>query len=160
MNRTCAAGLALLLGTAVPVAAQTTTPAPTQTVPPTTTVPPAATVPPATTAPRTATPGTNMWYNAQANELRASQLIGTTVRNPAGENIGEVNEILLSPQGQVQAIVVGVGGFLGIGERNVAISPQGYQMTRDSSGNMVITVNATQDTLRQAPVWTNTTNRR
>lgn len=154
MNRTCAAGLAMLLGTAVPAAAQTTTPPSTQTPAERQTVPPTVT-PPSTSVPsnRPASPTADMWYSAQANEMRASQLIGSRVRNPAGENIGEVNEVLLSPQGQVQAIVVGVGGFLGIGERNVAIAPQGYQLSRDSSGNMVITINATQEALRQAPAW-------
>jgi sporulation protein YlmC with PRC-barrel domain len=103
-------------------------------------------------------PPTNMqapaggWYNARNDEMRAGKMIGAKVTNTAGEAVGEVNEILLN-DGRVVALVVGVGGFLGLGEREVAIAPDGYRIARDSAGNTVITVNATREALKSAPVW-------
>lgn len=53
--------------------------------------------------------------------MRASKLIGAAVRNDANESIGDINEIILDKDGKVAAVVVGVGGFLGMGEREVAL---------------------------------------
>src|SRR5690606_27680838 len=54
----------------------------------------------------------------------ASNLIGETVYNGTGddaENIGSVTDMVISNQGQIEALVVGVGGFLGIGRKDVAL---------------------------------------
>ncbi|MBL0406653.1 PRC-barrel domain-containing protein [Microvirga aerilata] len=51
----------------------------------------------------------------------ASQLEGVNVYNDRNENIGDINEVLIDRQGKVEAVVIGVGGFLGIGDRNVAV---------------------------------------
>src|SRR5262245_32265850 len=56
------------------------------------------------------------WYSHQTDEMRASKLIGTKVVNAANETVGNVNEIVLTKDGKVAAVVLGVGGFLGIGE--------------------------------------------
>ncbi|WP_262027468.1 PRC-barrel domain-containing protein [Microvirga sp. Mcv34] len=57
----------------------------------------------------------------QANQIMASDLIGTRVVSANNESIGDVNDVILDRNGQVMAAVVGVGGFLGIGEKNVAV---------------------------------------
>jgi len=94
-----------------------------------------------------------MWYSHQGGEVRASKLIGTSVKNPAGESIGEINEIILDKSGRVHALVVGVGGFLGMGEREVAITLPSINLAVDSNNNTVATVNATKDQLKAAPEW-------
>ncbi|MCD0416323.1 PRC-barrel domain-containing protein [Rubrivivax sp. JA1024] len=55
-------------------------------------------------------------------EWRASKMIGLNVYNQGNEKLGGINEILLDNQGRVQAVVIGVGGFLGVGERDVAVA--------------------------------------
>jgi sporulation protein YlmC with PRC-barrel domain len=55
------------------------------------------------------------------DHILGSDLRGTVVYGANNEEIGEVNEIVISRDGQVVALVVGVGGFLGIGEKDVAI---------------------------------------
>ncbi|MFT4278236.1 MAG: PRC-barrel domain-containing protein [Rhodopseudomonas sp.] len=55
-------------------------------------------------------------------EWRASKMIGLNVYNQGNEKLGDINEILLDNQGRVQAVVIGVGGFLGVGERDVAVA--------------------------------------
>jgi hypothetical protein len=106
------------------------------------------------TPPPAATPsGQPMWYSHQADEMRASKLIGTKVVNTANETIGDINEIVLGKDGKVAAVIIGAGGFLGIAEREVAVNFDSLRMSRDSNNNVVVTVNATKDVLTGAPEW-------
>jgi len=57
-----------------------------------------------------------------AGQWRASKMIGLNVYNQANEKLGDINEVLLDNNGKVQAVVVGVGGFLGMGEHDIAIA--------------------------------------
>lgn len=56
-----------------------------------------------------------------ANHWRASKLDGVNVYNNANEKIGEIDELLMDAKGQVDAVVVEVGGFLGMGTHHVAL---------------------------------------
>lgn len=98
------------------------------------------------------------FYTRQDGEFRANDLLGATVRNTANEDIGEIDELVISPDGQIMAAVVGVGGFLGIGERDVALSFKSLRIERDRSamtqqGSFIARVNATKETLQNAPEW-------
>jgi hypothetical protein len=53
---------------------------------------------------------------------RSSKLIGLDVYNRADEKLGDVNEVLLDKDGKVKAVVIGVGGFLGMGEHDIAVA--------------------------------------
>ena len=55
-------------------------------------------------------------------EWRASKLMGVNVYNEANEKIGEINEVILDRSGKVVNVILGVGGFLGMGEHNVAVA--------------------------------------
>jgi sporulation protein YlmC with PRC-barrel domain len=57
-----------------------------------------------------------------AGEWRASKLVGVNVYNEANEKIGEINEVILDKSGKVSNVILGVGGFLGMGEHNVAVA--------------------------------------
>ena len=129
---------------AAPAFAQTTTPSTSPSTPPA-----------ATTAPA----GDMKFYTHQPNEMRASKLIGTKVRNNANENIGDINELIVDKDGKIAAVVIGVGGFLGIGEREVALDFKSLNIKYDpnamtDAGATTITVNATKDSLKNAPAWT------
>ena len=56
-----------------------------------------------------------------ANDWTAEALIGRTVENAQGDNLGEINNVIINEKGDVVAVVIGVGGFLGIGEKNVGV---------------------------------------
>jgi hypothetical protein len=92
-------------------------------------------------------------YTQHGNELRASKLIGTTVQNDANESIGKINEIILGKDGKVAAVVIGVGGFLGMGERAVAVNFKALRIAQDSNNKTTVTLNATKDSLKAAPEW-------
>ena len=66
-----------------------------------------------------------------ANLMRGSKLMGVDVYGSDNEKIGDIDEVLLDREGKVHAIVVGIGGFLGIGEKNVAISYNQVQWMTD-----------------------------
>lgn len=57
----------------------------------------------------------------QPDQFRSTNLRGTRVYGANNENIGEINDVLISRSGQVAAVIIGVGGFLGIGEKDVAV---------------------------------------
>ena len=86
------------------------------------TTPATTTSPAATAAPMgMASEGGFVTYQ-QADQLLGSGLMNANVRGADNENIGTVSDLVLDRDGQIVAVVVGVGGFLGIGQKNVAIA--------------------------------------
>jgi sporulation protein YlmC with PRC-barrel domain len=126
--------------------AQTTMPAPS--------TPPAAT-PPTTTPPATTMAPADPIYMmpATGQHWRSSDMIGKPVYSRNDERVGEIDELLMTSDGRVVAAVVGVGGFLGIGERKVALSFPAIQAVKDSNGVDRLTVGVSRDMLRSAPEY-------
>lgn len=60
--------------------------------------------------------------NQSASEWRASKVIGLYVYNDANERLGSISEVLMDASGKINKAVIGVGGFLGIGESNIAVN--------------------------------------
>jgi sporulation protein YlmC with PRC-barrel domain len=56
-----------------------------------------------------------------ANQWRGSKLVGLTIHGSDNQPVGDVNEILVDDQGMITAVVIGVGGVLGIAEKEVAV---------------------------------------
>src|SRR4029079_6797630 len=65
--------------------------------------------------------GSQAMFQMKPGQWRSSKLIGVDVYNNNNEKIGDINELILDQQGKVEAVVVGVGGFLGMGEHDVAL---------------------------------------
>ncbi len=63
-----------------------------------------------------------------------SKFKGTDVVGPNDESIGGVNDLLFDKNGKILGVVVGVGGFLGIGQKNVAIDMAAFQVVPANSG--------------------------
>jgi sporulation protein YlmC with PRC-barrel domain len=73
----------------------------------------------------------------QQDHMMASNLIGTRVVSANNESIGDINDVIVDRNGQAVAAVVGVGGFLGIGEKDVAIPFKSLEFaTRDQVNAM------------------------
>ena len=92
-------------------------------------------------------------FYTEQGEWRASTLIDTKVTNAAGETIGDINEVLIDKDGKVVAVVLGVGGFLGLGERHAAVTFSSLELTRDANGNPLVRVDVTKDQLKSQPEW-------
>jgi hypothetical protein len=95
-----------------------------------------------------------MFLTEQApDDQLASSLIGASVKNGSDEDLGSINDIVLSDAGEIDAIVVGVGGFLGIGEKNVAVSFDAIEKSTDADGNVVLKLETTREQLEAAPAF-------
>jgi sporulation protein YlmC with PRC-barrel domain len=86
-----------------------------------------------------------------ADEWRSSKLVGLTVYNSANEKVGDINDLVLGPDGKISNAVIGVGGFLGLGEKLVAVAFSDLQLNRDADGTMRVTINSTKEALESAP---------
>lgn len=80
----------------------------------------------------------------------AQALIGRTVENDQGDNLGDINNVILNEKGDVVAITIGVGGFLGIGEKNVGVPFQALDFkTSEPRSDMVTQRDEPSDRDRQ-----------
>jgi sporulation protein YlmC with PRC-barrel domain len=96
---------------------------------------PALAIAQTTPAPQPNAPAaTNQTMNKPATgQWRASKLIGVDVYNNQNEKIGEIDELIMTSNGQVSGAVIGVGGFLGMGERNVMVPLNQLRFTNDGA---------------------------
>lgn len=108
--------------------------------------------------------GAAKFINAQGtDQWLSSNFIGTDVVGPDNEKIGDVSDILFDKNGSVVGYVVGVGGFLGIGAKSVALAPSSFQVmpaaaattgtgaTAAASGDDIkLKLNMTKDQIKQA----------
>jgi sporulation protein YlmC with PRC-barrel domain len=91
------------------------------------------------------------FYTLQPADLRVSKLMDAVVYNPNNENMGEIEDVIIDNGKNVKAIVVGVGGFLGIGDRNVAIAPESVTVAKENDGSIKAVVNTNKEELKKAP---------
>ena len=134
------AAVVLLLA---PALAQTPTP-------PATSAQAPAAAPSTPSAPESAKPG---FIAEQGKDqwLASKNLIGTKVGGPDNQTVGSINDLLIEKSGNVVAAVIGVGGFLGIGSKNVAVPFKSLELSRDADGNDKIAMRFSKDELQQAP---------
>ena len=79
--------------------------------------------------------------------VSASDLLGTTVLDAKDESIGEVGDVIVSENGDVEAYIVDVGGFLGIGEKPVALDASQLDILKGSDGSLVVRTSFTEEEL-------------
>jgi len=108
-------------------------------------------------------PGAAMTVNQQqvANLWRASKLDGVNIYNNNNEKIGEIDDVLIDHNGKAMAVVVDVGGFLGMGEHRVALKFEDVKFSdqpmnnstaaRSTNNNNVNTANTTTGAAPNAP---------
>jgi len=91
----------------------------------------------------------------EANTLLAKQdLIGQTVHAPDKTKIGSISDLILSKDGKsVEGFLIGVGGFLGIGEKTVALKMDRLKMTGGANGEMELAMDVTKDELKNTPTF-------
>ena len=88
-----------------------------------------------------------------SGEISASELLNENVVNAANESVGDVNDVILDANGKVASIIVGVGGFLGMGEKDVALSFDKLTFARDNDNGLVVSSDATKESLQAAPAY-------
>ena len=95
-------------------------------------------------------------YHLATQNIPASKLMGATVYGPDNKEIGEIGDVIFDPKGSIKAVEVDVGGFLGIGEKPVAVSLNALNIRTDDNGKIFAMVNATKDQLEKAPTYEKT----
>ena len=101
---------------------------------------------PAQTAPSAMKPGKGMI----AYQFRASEIIGKTVKNAQDETLGDVDDLILGRDDKVVYAIISVGGFLGLGDKLVAVRYD--ELKHDGKDNLVF--NATKEQLKARPAFT------
>jgi sporulation protein YlmC with PRC-barrel domain len=87
----------------------------------------------------------------ESTDMLASNLIGQAVVNSQDETIGDINDLVTDESGKVVAVLVGSGGFLGLGEKDVALGFEDLRFVRDDNDNIKVIANVTKETLASAP---------
>ena len=97
-------------------------------------------------------------FNAKG-DMAASALIGTKVRNANKESIGKIDEIYLDKDAKVTDVVISVGGFLGVGSKDVAVKWSDITIGQDDN-SVVLTTSLTKEALMALPDYTKTERRK
>ena len=88
-----------------------------------------------------------------ATDIRAEEMIGTTVYGANDANVGEIGDVVLTPDGKIDAYIVDVGGFLGAGEKEVAIGSDNLAFMTDADGNKYLYTNFSKEQLDAAAAY-------
>lgn len=98
-------------------------------------------------------PSLGYMSSAPVEGLHAGELIGTQVLAAGDEEVGAVSDLIINESGQIVAIVVGVGGFLGMGEKDVAIGWDAVSRSGESDA-LELRIDQTREELTSAPEFT------
>lgn len=86
-----------------------------------------------------------------ADEMLVDELEDADVVTGDDKNIGEVDDVLVGSDHRIRALVVEVGGFLGMGEKKVAVNFDRFEQSRNEDGKLRLRLQATVDELKAAP---------
>jgi sporulation protein YlmC with PRC-barrel domain len=114
---------------------------------------PATPAPIAKSAGTTATSSAKFVNSQRQDQYLASKFKGTDVIGSDDKKIGDVSDILFDKDGKIEAYVVGVGGFLGIGAKDVALAPAAFQVVpgdKSKNASDKLRLSMTKDELKQA----------
>ena len=147
MKTLIASSLTLSLMSGVALAQTTTPPAPSRNAPSATEVP---VTPRAPATAKSAAPSPHAMSTVPAQSTSVSNWYKQTVYDTSNASIGQVMDVLLSPDGKVAALIIGVGGFLGMGDHDVAIPFDKVKYTQ-KDGRIVLTADLKKDELKNSP---------
>ncbi|MGP0089849.1 MAG: PRC-barrel domain-containing protein [Xanthobacteraceae bacterium] len=101
-----------------------------------------------------AAPEAHVIVSQSSNQWLVSKFEGSDVLGSDNQKIGSVTDILFDEAGKIDAYVVGVGGFLGIGEKDVALAPSSFQLVKSTDSDAVkLKTSMTKDQLKQASAF-------
>ena len=86
-------------------------------------------------------------------DIRAEEMVGTTVYGANDANVGEIGDVILTADGKVDAYIIDVGGFLGIGEKEVAVGSDNLAFMTDKDGNKYLYTTFTKEQLESAKAY-------
>jgi sporulation protein YlmC with PRC-barrel domain len=105
--------------------------------------------PMAQSAPKQMGPSAHLRTAVPANGTTVTNYYKQSVYDPSGNKVGAVSDLIVEKDGRITTAIVGVGGFLGIDEKNVAIPFDALKLSQKNS-QWQLTVNTTKDELKSA----------
>jgi sporulation protein YlmC with PRC-barrel domain len=84
------------------------------------------------------------------NAMTVTHWYKQNVYDPSDNKIGEIMDVLVDRDGRVGALIIGVGGFLGAGEKDVAVPFNAVQVTNKNNNKAYLVMNSTKDALKNA----------
>jgi sporulation protein YlmC with PRC-barrel domain len=94
------------------------------------------------------------FVSVQPTDVVASKLMGLNVYSKQNESIGEIEDLVIDNGKDVRAVILSVGGFLGMGERYVAVSPSAITFIRSTdAGTLRAELDTTKDQISKAPTF-------
>jgi hypothetical protein len=88
------------------------------------------------------------------DSILAKDFIGARVYSSGDETVGEINDLIVNLDGTIEGVVIGVGGFLGIGEKDVAVEMAAITVATDpETGSVRLVLGATREDLDAAPAF-------
>ena len=98
---------------------------------------------------------TNTFFKGKtANQYLASeQLIGAKVVNKDGDTVGTISDLVVGSGNQIEGVILGVGGFLGIGEKKIGIRMGALKISSTDGKTSITLPNATKDVLSAVPTY-------
>lgn len=100
------------------------------------------------------TDGSIFFIYEEDNQYRSTKLVGHTVTNGQDETLGDINDLVVSAEGQLEGVIIGVGGFLGIGEKDVGVRFDALTISEDpEAGDMNLVLDTTREELEAAPAF-------
>ena len=88
-----------------------------------------------------------------SGDVSAKELLSENIVNATNESIGDINDVLIGQHGKVAAVIVGVGGLLGMGEKDVALPYDQLTFSKDGNDNLIVGTSATKESLEAAPEY-------
>ena len=82
--------------------------------------------------------------------ITADDLLSADLHGMNGEDLGSVEDLVMGKDGQMSYLIVGHGGFLGVGEKQIAVP---FESAKISQDNDVVFINATEESLEKAPAF-------
>ena len=89
-----------------------------------------------------------------ANSATVTDWYKQSVYDPKDNKVGEIMDVLLDKSGKVTSLIVGVGGFLGAGEKDVSVPFDAVHVTNKNNNKWYLVMNATKDELKRATGFT------
>jgi sporulation protein YlmC with PRC-barrel domain len=96
---------------------------------------------------------TEMIGTLPGEALPISDYYNQSVYDTRDNKIGDVNDLLLDKSGKINAVIIGVGGFLGVGEKNVAVPFSSLKVAK-KNGSRYLVLETTKEALQTAPGYT------
>jgi sporulation protein YlmC with PRC-barrel domain len=94
--------------------------------------------------------GRDLMTSVPTSSLTVTDWYKQAVYDRSNSKIGDISDVLVGPNGQINALIIGVGGFLGAGEKDVAVSFSSIKQTMKDN-KVYLTLDTTKDALKNAP---------